>query len=182
MTTDNTFKNPMQAWTQMWMDGWSKLANQQATAQASPAGTPAGFPFAGVPFAMPWAAGTPGAPLPVQPWLEAWTKALPPAGAGLPVDPITALRLLWVDLPVEVAGRLQKFSSDRMQDQMRLLTELAAQEGSVNPAMRYAGFLQQASLAWGTELLQILELYQEKLQNTDRAPSEAPIHYPRAAA
>lgn len=177
MTTENAFPNPMQAWANAWVDGWSKLASQQAATQSAPGSTPAAFPFA----AMPWAGGAPGAPLPLQPWLEAWAKALPAAGSGAPVDPMTALRLLWVDLPVEVAGRLQKFTSDRLQDQMRLVTEIAAQEGSVNPAMRYAGFVQQASLAWGTELLQILELYQEKLLNTDRAPSEAPIHYPRAA-
>lgn len=175
MSTMPPFQNPFQA----WVDAWGKMAPSQATAQTTPGSFPASFPFAAMPFAAPGA-------FQAQPWMDAWMKAFsqPLSGqpvAGKPVDALSALRLLWVDLPVEVAGRLQKFTSERMQDQMRLLTELAAEESNVNPAMRYAGFVQQASLAWGTELLQIMELYQEKLLNTDRAPSEAPIHYPRAA-
>ncbi len=80
-----------------------------------------------------------------------------------------------------MAGRLQKFTSERMQDQMRLLTELAAEESNVNPAMRYAGFVQQASLAWGTELLQIMELFRETPEHGPGSPSEAPSIIPCAA-
>lgn len=189
---------PFQSPFQFWADAWTKMAPQQsAGATTNPF---ASNPFASNPWmtnllaANPWASAFGGngagaspfgsSPLASAPWLQAWTKAMAPQAAGTgvgPVDPMSALKLLWVDLPVEVATRLQRFASERAQDQMRLMTELAAEEGNVNPLMRHAAFIQQASLAWSTEMMEIMELYQERLLNTDRAPSEAPIHYPKAA-
>lgn len=113
---------------------------------------------------------------PFQAWTQAWQTA-----AQAPGNPAAAARMLWIDLPVEIASRLQRFTADRMQDQMRLFSEMGAMEGNVNPFMREAAFLQQSSLAWGTEMLQIMEMCQERLLNTPRADSEAPIHYPKAA-
>ncbi|MEP9376336.1 hypothetical protein ABLE91_06475 [Aquabacter sp. CN5-332] len=97
---------------------------------------------------------------------------------------MSVARTVWIDLPVEVASRLQRFAAAQAQDQMRVFSEMSTPDGTGlgNPLMRQATFLQQSSLAWGTEMLEIMELCQEKLLNTGRAPSDAPIHYPKAAA
>ncbi|WP_127090236.1 hypothetical protein [Aquabacter cavernae] len=114
---------------------------------------------------------------PFQTWTQAWQNAAQTSG-----NPAAAAQLLWFELPVEIAGRLQRFTAARMQDQMRLFTEMNGAEGVANPFMREAAFLQESSLAWGSEVLQIMELCQERLLNTSRAESQAPIHYPKAAA
>lgn len=113
---------------------------------------------------------------PFQAWTQAWQTTAQTSG-----NPMAAARFFWFDFPIEVASRLQRFSAERMQDQMRLFSELGANEGNVNPLMREAAFLQQSGIAWGAELMQIMELYQERLLNTSRAESQAPIHYPKAA-
>lgn len=118
---------------------------------------------------------------PFQAWTQALQNASQSSANPMAANPMAAARFFWVDFPVEVATRLQRFTAERMQDQMRLLAELGAQEGNVNPFMREAAFLQQSSVAWGAEVMQIMELCQERLLNTSRADSEAPIHYPKAA-
>ncbi|TCT03237.1 hypothetical protein [Aquabacter spiritensis] len=112
-----------------------------------------------------------------QAWAQAWQGATPPAAW-----PMTAARTLWVDLPMEAATRLQRLGATQMQEQMRLFAQLSTLEGGEgNPMMKEIAFLQQSSLAWGSELLQIMELYHERLLNPTRQDPDAPIAYPKAA-
>lgn len=115
---------------------------------------------------------------PFQAWTQAWQQ-----GSTMPSAawPMTMARAMWVDLPVEIASRLQRFAAAQTQEQMRVFSEAGRLDGSSNPFMRQMAFAQQSSLAWGTEMLEIMELCQERLLNVGRAASEAPVQYPKAA-
>ncbi len=91
LSTMPPFQNPFQ----MWVDAWGKMAPRRLRRRRDAGAFPASLPFATMPFA-PWCVSG-------QPWVDAWMKAfsqpLSVSHGRKPLDALSALRLLWVDLP-----------------------------------------------------------------------------------
>ncbi|MFG1420288.1 hypothetical protein [Roseixanthobacter liquoris] len=87
--------------------------------------------------------------------------------------PMAAARVYWIELPVAINAHLQRFATAQLQEQMRLMGEMAKPDAATSVFNKEAAFLQQSAFAWGTEVLEIVELCKEKLLNPT-APAEAP--------
>ena len=93
-----------------------------------------------------------------------WTGAIP-SSAFATSWPMAIAKAYWFELPVAVANHLQRFAADQAQERMRLLSELTRAEGVNTIFTKEMAFIQQASLAWGAEMMELAELCQEKLLN-----------------
>lgn len=79
--------------------------------------------------------------------------------------PMALARIYWVELPMAVTGHIQRFMAQQGQERMRLLSELSCADSVSGAFNKEMAFLQQTALAWGVEMMEILELCQEKLVN-----------------
>lgn len=88
-----------------------------------------------------------------------------PSSAFTASWPMTAAKIYWLELPVAVANHFQRFAAEQVQERMRLLSELSRADGVNSAFTKEMAFLQQSTLAWGVEMLELIELCQEKLLN-----------------
>ncbi|MFG1463156.1 hypothetical protein V5F77_09645 [Xanthobacter sp. DSM 24535] len=104
-----------------------------------------------------------------------------PAGAQMFGWPMAAARVYWVELPVAINAHLQRFATAQIQEQMRLMSEMAKPDAATSVFNKEAAFLQQSAFAWGTEMLEIVELCKEKMLNPTAPTDEAEQGYRKAA-
>lgn len=77
--------------------------------------------------------------------------------------PVNIWKSLYFDCPVAVAAHFQSFLSRRAQEQMQRLSELSREQNPANIITKEIAFLQQASMAWNTEMMELAEVVQNKL-------------------
>lgn len=90
--------------------------------------------------------------------------AMPSAAAGAGW-PMTLARTYWVDLPMALTSHWQRFVASQVQEQGRLFAELTTVEHPGVAFSKEMAFLQQSTLAVGAEMMELVELCQEKLIN-----------------
>lgn len=87
--------------------------------------------------------------------------------------PTNTLKAVYFDCPVAMAAHFQSFLGRCAQDQVQFLTDLSREQNPANILTREMAYLQQATLAWNTEMMELAELFQSKvlantpLQNTN---------------
>lgn len=112
---------------------------------------------------------------------EQWAKFQPGALPG--AWPVSGLQAFWLETPMAVTSHLQKFLAGQVQEQMNVITALAREDGPANLLSRQSAFLQQSTMAWATEWLELTSLVQTRafsaLQKPVQKPDAAP--YQRAA-
>ncbi len=174
--TPTSGASPFEAWTKMVQGGMAPggASPFDAWTQAMQKMMPTG--------AMPGAfAG--GAASPFQPWIEAMQGGTAPGGWPMTTAQATAAQALYLQLPTEVAARIQKLSAAKVQEQVRLFSEISATEGPFVAMQKQMAFLQQSGLDWSTELMEIMQLYQEKLMSpAQQDAGTAPVSYPQTVA
>lgn len=77
--------------------------------------------------------------------------------------PVNIWKNLYFDCPVAVAAHFQSFLSRRAQEQMQRLSELSHEPNPANIISREMAFLQQSSMAWNTEMMELAEIVQSKM-------------------
>lgn len=100
---------------------------------------------------------------------RAWSTGTPPT-----MFPMAQWKSVFVDCPMAVASHFQRFMGRQAQEQMQLFGELAKDPNPTNAVTKEIAYMQQAALAWNTEVLELAELVQSKvLASTQPENSEA---------
>ncbi len=104
----------------------------------------------------------------VQQWTRMWGTS--PSSATWPTN---GFKMAYFDCPVAIAAHFQSFLGRRAQEQMQFLSDLSREQNPANILTKEMTYLQQATLAWNTEMMELAELLQNKmltnspLQNTN---------------
>ena len=86
-----------------------------------------------------------------------------------PTWPVNIWKSLYFDCPVAVASHFQSFLSRRAQEQMQRFSELSREQSPANLVTKEIAFLQQAAMAWNTEMMELAEVVQNKLMTSSQA-------------
>lgn len=111
---------------------------------------------------------------------RAWGLGAQPASPW----PMTAWQGLF-ETPIAVSTHLQQFLTHRVQEQARFLAELSHERNPNDILAKQMSYLQQAAMAWSTEMIQVSEIAQSRLMGAAAGgtpgfgPTETP--YARAA-
>ncbi len=76
--------------------------------------------------------------------------------------PMTAWQSLF-ECPIAVSSHLQQFLAHRVQEQARFLAELSHERNPNDILAKQMSYLQQAAMAWSTEMIQVGEIAQSRL-------------------
>lgn len=103
----------------------------------------------------------------------------PPPAAAWPPSPFHGM----FECPMAVGTHFQQFLTRRLQHQAEFLHELSRERNPQDIFAKHMAYLQQAAMAWSTEMIQMSEIAQSKLMGaaTDAAGpagEDAPPNHP----
>jgi len=107
----------------------------------------------------------------------------PPPGMAWPAPAFHGI----FECPMAVGAHFQQFLTRRLQHQAEFLHELARERNPQDIFAKHMAYLQQAAMAWSTEMIQVSEIAQSKLMGAAAdvaaaAGQDAPEHPYRRAA